>query len=99
IHEGLAQLGFKYIIKKEFQAGLGVTVKYPDDENWNFERIHDYCYERGFTIYLGKIMAQKTFRLCSLGAITKNDIYNFFDILYEALKYNNIQVPVCYCDQ
>jgi 2-aminoethylphosphonate--pyruvate transaminase len=98
IHEGLDKLGFKNIIRKEFQAGLGVTVKYPDDENWDFEKIHDYCYERGFTIYPGKAMAQKTFRLCSLGAITKKDIENFFVVLHEALKYNNIQVPVRYCD-
>lgn len=98
IHEGLDKLGFKNIIRKEFQAGLGVTVKYPDDENWDFEKIHDYCYERGFTIYPGKAMAQKTFRLCSLGAITKKDIENFFVVLYEALKYNNIQVPVRYHD-
>lgn len=98
IHEGLDKLGFKNIIRKEFQAGLGVTVKYPDDENWDFEKIHDYCYERGFTIYPGKAMAQKTFRLCLLGAITKKDIENFFVVLYEALKYNNIQVPVRYHD-
>ena len=96
IHAGLDKLGFKDIIRRELQAGLGVTVKYPDDENWSFEKVHDYCYERGFTIYPGKTSAQNTFRLCALGAITKEDIEDFFVVLYEALKVNNIQIPIHY---
>lgn len=44
IHAGLDKLSFKDIIRRELQAGLGVTVKYPDDENWSFEKVHDYCY-------------------------------------------------------
>ncbi len=96
IHAGLDKLGFKDIIRREIQAGLGVTVKYPDDKNWSFEKVHDYCYERGFTIYPGKTSAQNTFRLCALGAITKKDIEDFFNVLYEALKVNNIQIPIHY---
>ncbi len=70
--------------------------EYPDDENWSFEKVHDYCYKRGFTIYPGKTSAQNTFRLCALGAITKEDIEDFFIVLYEALKENNIQIPIHY---
>ena len=55
IHTGLDNLGFRDAIKREEQAGLVVSVLYPNDPNWNFETIHDYCYERGFTIYPGKI--------------------------------------------
>ena len=46
-----------------------VSAIYPDDPNWDFEKVHDYCYERGFTIYPGKISTTNTFRLCALGAI------------------------------
>ena len=55
INKGLDELGFKQVIKPELRAGLVSTAIYPDDENWNFEKVHDYCYERGFTIYPGKI--------------------------------------------
>ncbi len=96
IHKGLKELGFKNAIKKEWQAGLVVSVIYPDDENWNFEKIHDYCYKRGFTIYPGKISSLNTFRLCSLGAIDENDIKNFFKVFKEALIFNNISIPVFY---
>lgn len=96
IHRGLADLGFKDVIKRELQAGLVVSVRYPDDPNWDFEKVHDYCYERGFTIYPGKISGTNTFRLCALGAIDEEDIVNFFVVLKEALTANNISVPVIY---
>ena len=96
IHAGLEKLGFQDIIKRELQAGLVVSVKYPNDENWDFEKVHDYCYERGFTIYPGKVSTQNTFRLCALGAITSKDIEDFFVVLEEALKTYHIQIPVRY---
>lgn len=96
IHEGLERLGFRDAIRRELQAGLVVSVKYPDDENWDFEKIHDYCYERGFTIYPGKMSAQNTFRLCALGAITADDIKTFFVVLEEALRKHHVRIPVQY---
>lgn len=96
IHKGLAELGFKNVIKKEWQAGLVVSAIYPDDKNWNFEKIHDFCYERGFTIYPGKISTTNTFRLCALGAIDEKDIKDFFVVFKEALKKYNVAIPVIY---
>lgn len=96
IHKGLAKLGFKNVIKREWQTGLVVSAIYPDDENWNFEKIHDYCYERGFTIYPGKISTTNTFRLCALGAIDEKDIENFFIVFENALKENGVCIPVVY---
>ncbi len=96
INEGLDKLGFKQVIKPEDRAGLVSTAVYPDDPNWSFEKVHDYCYERGFTIYPGKISSTNTFRLCALGAIDVKDINDFFEVFGEALRTNNIQIPVIY---
>lgn len=96
IHDGLDELGFKDVIKREEQAGLVVSAIYPDDLNWNFEKIHDYCYERGFTIYPGKISGTNTFRLCALGSIDKVDIENFFVVFREALEKSKVAIPVRY---
>lgn len=96
IHKGLEELGFKEVIKREEQAGLVVSALYPNDSNWSFENIHDYCYDKGFTIYPGKISSQNTFRLCALGAITEKDIADFFKVFKEALKINNVAIPVKY---
>ena len=96
IHDGLDELGFKDVIKREEQAGLVVSVIYPDDPNWSFEKIHDYCYERGFTIYPGKISTTNTFRLCALGAIDEGDIKDFFAVFKEALDTYHVTTPVIY---
>ncbi len=96
IHEGLDRFGFKDMIRREWQAGLVVSVLYPDDGNWDFEKVHDYCYERGFTIYPGKVSSTNTFRLCALGAIDKQDIEEFFVVLEEALRHTGVAVPVLY---
>lgn len=96
IHKGLDELGFKNVIRKEWQAGLVVSVIYPDDINWDFGKVHDYCYERGFTIYPGKISKTNTFRLCALGAIDEKDINDFFVVFKEALEKFNISIPIQY---
>ena len=99
IHKGLDELGFKNVIKKEWQAGLVVSAIYPDDKNWDFEKVHDYCYERGFTIYPGKISTTNTFRLCALGAIDKKDVEDFFVVFKEALEKYEITIPVIYKEE
>lgn len=96
IHKGVADLGFKTVIDPKIESGLVVSVKYPDDPNWSFEKVHDYCYEHGFTIYPGKISTTNTFRLCALGTIDVKDIEDFYMVFREALKVNNIKVPAIY---
>ena len=96
IKKGVAELGLKEAIKDEIQSGLVVSVKYPDDPNWDFEKVHDYVYERGFTIYPGKIERRGTFRLCALGMITDADIRKFWKVFEEALKATGVSIPVRY---
>ena len=85
IHAGLDKLGMVTVIDRKIESGLVVSVKYPDDPNWSFEKVHDYCYEHGFTIYPGKISTSDTFRLCALGAIDEADIKDFFVVFTDAL--------------
>lgn len=93
IRKGVAELGFDTVIDPAIESGLVVSVKYPEDPNWDFEKVHDYCYDRGFTIYPGKISTTNTFRLCALGAIDVEDIEDFFKVLGEALNHFNISLP------
>lgn len=96
INTGLDELGFRQVIKPEWRAGLVSSAIYPDDPNWSFENVHDYCYEHGFTIYPGKISTTNTFRLCALGAIDEQDIKDFFVVFKAALEKYNIAIPVKY---
>ena len=96
IHQGLADMGLREVIRRDIQSGLVASVLYPDDPNWDFGRVHDYCYERGFTIYPGKISTTNTFRLCALGTIDADDIEAFFRVLREAFAHYDIQIPARY---
>ncbi|WP_313994302.1 2-aminoethylphosphonate aminotransferase [uncultured Selenomonas sp.] len=84
IHAGLARLGLTETIPRAIQSGLVVAVDYPAD--FDFARVHDYCYARGYTIYPGKMQTASTFRLCALGAIDAADIEGFFRVFEDALR-------------
>ncbi|MBO4826980.1 MAG: 2-aminoethylphosphonate aminotransferase [Prevotella sp.] len=99
IHKGLTEMGLREVIHRDIQSGLVASVLYPDDENWNFELVHDYCYEHGFTIYPGKIETTNTFRLCALGTIDVPDIEAFFVVLREAFDKYHIHIPAKYMDK
>lgn len=94
IRKGLTELGFQIYISEQEEAGLVAAALYPKDENWNFEKIHDYCYERGFTIYPGKVEKKGMFRLCALGAIDEADITAFFEVFRQGLNEYGVSIPV-----
>ena len=96
IREGVDRLGFREALPREIQSGLVATVVYPSDPAFDFTKIHDYCFERGFTIYPGKIASAGTFRLCALGAIDEADIVAFWDVFEKGLKDMGVSVPVRY---
>jgi len=98
IHEGEERLGLREMVDRKYQSGLVSAVRYPDDPNFDFDKVHDYCYERGFTIYPGKIEKQGSFRLCALGAIDADDIVRFWEVFEEAFKAYGIQIPAKYED-
>jgi 2-aminoethylphosphonate-pyruvate transaminase len=96
VHDGLKRLGFQETIKREHQGPLVVSVLYPNDTNWDFKKVHDYCYQRGFILFPRPVGGIPAFRIGALGAIDVKDIENFFIILHEALLSFKIEVPVRY---
>ena len=96
IHKGEDELGLKEMLNRDVQSGLVSAIRYPDDPSWDFDKIHDYCYERGFTIYPGKIEKKGTFRLCALGAINDEDIRDFWKVFREGLVHYGVEIPVRY---
>jgi 2-aminoethylphosphonate-pyruvate transaminase len=66
----------------------------PDDGKFDFYKLHEYCYERGFTIYPGKMFGLQTFRLCNLGVITEKDIQDFFAVAKAAFEAMGYTLPI-----
>lgn len=96
LRDGLTELGFQIFIPEGIDSELVAAALYPTDENWDFGKVHDYCYQRGFTIYPGKVEKKGMFRLCALGAIDLPDIKEFFKVFKEALEECHVTVPVKY---
>jgi 2-aminoethylphosphonate-pyruvate transaminase len=94
VHNGLEEIGLASVINKEIQGKLVVTIKAPEDDRFDFFKLHDYCYDRGFTIYPGKMFGLNTFRLCNLGLITEKDIQAFFVVAKEAFREMGYSIPI-----
>jgi 2-aminoethylphosphonate aminotransferase len=83
---GMARLGLKHIVRREHHSKIVTSIIEPDCDGYDFQVMHDYLYDRGFTIYPGKLEQLNTFRVANIGAITYKDIEAFLVILENYLE-------------
>jgi len=76
--EGLKKLGLNYLVDDEYHSKIIISIFIPDGVE--FEDMHDYFYERGFTIYPGKVEKFNTFRVANIGDIDSRDIIEFLKL-------------------
>ena len=82
-------LGFEALLPPEIHSKLLTTFIEPSHPAYVFDDMHDYLYERGFTIYPGKVTERNTFRLSNIGQIYPEDIQSFLNHLEDYLKQTN----------
>jgi len=90
--KGTEKLGFKRLLKNNEESHILTTFLDPKDRNYDFNKMHDLLYERGFTVYPGKIGKKGTFRLANMGAINYKDIESFLKAMKEVLGEMNIKL-------
>ena len=83
---GLERLGMGYLIEKPYHSKLITSVLEPDSEKYDFNKMHHYFYEKGFTIYPGKVNNYNTFRISNIGQIDMTDMQAFLIVLEDYLK-------------
>lgn len=86
LKQGLQELGFQFLVASEHESHILMTLLNPEDPQYSFATLHDKLYERGFTIYPGKLSEAKTFRLAVMGDIQADDIKNFLSAFAEVLQ-------------
>ncbi|MDO9181391.1 MAG: 2-aminoethylphosphonate--pyruvate transaminase [Bacteriovorax sp.] len=84
------ELGFEFLIEEKHHAKLLTAIMDPSSAAYSFNEMHDYLFERGFTIYPGKVGNINTFRLSNIGAIYPKDIEDFLVVFEEYLRLNKI---------
>lgn len=92
--KGMRDIGFKKLLGNDSskESGILTTFYEPKDSRYNFNKMHDLLYERGFTIYPGKIGAENTFRLANLGAINYKDIQRFLGAMKEVMGEMGVEL-------
>lgn len=84
---GLGKLGLKFLVDEENHSKIITSIFIPD--NVDFNHMHDYFYNIGFTIYPGKVEEFNTFRIANIGQINSQDIKNFISLLEKYFKEIN----------
>lgn len=84
------ELGFTFLVEEKHHAKLLTAIMDPTSPNYSFNEMHDYLFERGYTIYPGKVGDVNTFRLSNIGAIYPQDIENFLKVFEEYLRVKKI---------
>lgn len=92
----MAELGFDLLTNEDLLSGLIVSWRTPNDSNWDYKRIHDYCFQRDFEIFPTPILGGKGFRLAAFGSINTVDAEKFMSVFHDALNEMEVQVPVKY---
>ncbi|MGX3011003.1 2-aminoethylphosphonate aminotransferase [Helicobacter sp. 23-1044] len=84
--KGCEKLNLKLLLDIECQSKIITAIYEPKCTKYSFDSMHDYLYERNFTIYPGKVSSFDTFRVANIGAIDKNDIADFLKVLERYLR-------------
>ncbi|MEV2350665.1 2-aminoethylphosphonate aminotransferase [Paenibacillus larvae] len=84
--DGLKKLGLKYLVQDRYHSKLVTSIIEPVCEGYNFQKMHDFFYEKGITIYPGKIENLSTFRIANIGDISFHDIRLFLELLESYLQ-------------
>jgi 2-aminoethylphosphonate-pyruvate transaminase len=82
----LKENNLKYLVDDPYHSKIITSIFMPDGVD--FDDMHDYFYERGFTIYPGKVADFNTFRVADIGEIGHEDINDFLVLLRSYLKEN-----------
>jgi len=71
----LNEMNLKYLVDDTYHSKIITSIFIP--ENVDFNHMHDYFFEKGFTIYPGKVTDFNTFRVANIGEIDYKDMKDF----------------------
>jgi 2-aminoethylphosphonate-pyruvate transaminase len=84
--QGITNLGLTHLVHRDHHSKIITSINEPSHVNYDFNKMHDYFYKEGFTIYPGKLDNRKTFRVSNIGDITYLDIERFINLLEQYLN-------------
>ncbi len=74
----LKEMDLKYLVDDAYHSKIITSIFIP--EGVDFDDMHDYFFEKGFTIYPGKVADFNTFRVANIGEIDYRDMKGFLKL-------------------
>jgi 2-aminoethylphosphonate-pyruvate transaminase len=84
--EGINRLGLEHLVNKGSHSKIITAIMEPTNSNYDFKQMHDFLYEKGFTIYPGKLENLNTFRVANIGDLNDQDIEKFIELLEQYIN-------------
>jgi 2-aminoethylphosphonate-pyruvate transaminase len=84
--DAVKKYNLKMLVEEKSQSHLITAIFDPDTPLYNFDALHDFSRERGWTIYPGKLGNINTFRIANIGNIQPHEMAGFVQILGEYLS-------------
>ncbi len=72
--EGMAEMGFRPLLRPELQAPIIVTFRMPADPRFDFQVFYDRVKDRGYVLYPGKLTVAPSFRVGCIGHLGADDM-------------------------
>ena len=83
---GMRELGFRRLLSDGMLSRILTSYIEPDHPRYDFGRMHDMLYQKGFTIYPGKGADRATFRLANMGNVCSDDMNDFLRAMAETVE-------------
>lgn len=90
LDEGMSALGFKQYLNKGIQGHIISSFLYPNDSNFDFEKMYQFLNERGMVIYPGKLSKANAFRIGNIGQIFPEDVRQLVSYIGEYLQNTGV---------
>lgn len=81
--DALKEKNLSYLVDDKYHSKIITSIHIPNGVD--FDAMHDYFYEKDFTIYPGKVAEFDTFRVANIGQIDSKDMQEFIKLLKEYL--------------
>jgi 2-aminoethylphosphonate-pyruvate transaminase len=88
LSEGMQRLGFRPLIKREYQSPIITAFFNPEQPEYRFEEFYARLKEQGFVIYPGKVTNVSTFRIGSIGEVYPDDVDRLLTAVELAMYWN-----------
>jgi 2-aminoethylphosphonate-pyruvate transaminase len=70
----LQEAGFEALLDEELQSPIITAFRYPSEQSFDFLAFYQHLKSNGFVLYPGKLTTVPTFRIGSIGDVSRDDM-------------------------